>query len=148
MLFSCTAARNVDMYIFQTVQVWKYRLWTLVRRHRFGMKCIPRLTKQKPGLLDESEVQTMPVVCYEPHIYKNAILGSPPYKYGETYALHTMGALVRQVLFPNFPAFYFVQIQRHMNSNFPLQVHTCNNRTRVNLTKSHPICIDPFVWNE
>jgi len=24
----------------------------------------------------------MPVVWYEPHIYKNTIPGSPPYKYG------------------------------------------------------------------
>ena len=36
------------------------------------MECIPRVTKHKPGLLDKSDVETMPVVCYEPHIY-NAI---------------------------------------------------------------------------
>ena len=37
------------------------------------MECIPRVTKHKPELLDKSDVETMPVVCYEPHIYKNAI---------------------------------------------------------------------------
>ena len=83
---------------------------------QLGMECIPRLTKQKLRLLDKRKVKTMPVVCYQPHIYKNAIPGSPLYKYGETYALHTMGALIWHLLFHNLPAFCFLQMRWRMIS--------------------------------
>jgi len=130
--------------VFRSVQVWKYRFWTLVRCHRLGMECISRLTKQKPGLLDKSEVQTMPVVCYEPHIHKNAIRQSSLQIRGDICFAYDGGVGMTGFL-SQFPGLLLRTKQRHMNSNF--KRHSRYNS--IHITIEH-VWISPnhtpYVW--